>query len=103
VWSERVRLDSEVGIDPEAARQLGLTAAERIEAMVDEALSRPKLTLVVNQQKGGCKSEIPSTLIGAIEPPLPFDAFESDTLPATRDPRGRLLSPIIRDDCIDVP
>jgi hypothetical protein len=103
VWSERVRLDSEVGIDPEAARQLGLTAAERIEAMVDEALSRPKLTLVVNQPKGGCKSEIPSTLIGAIEPPLPFDAFESDTLPATRDPRGRLLSPIIRDDCIDVP
>ena len=71
--------------------------------MVDAALSRPKLTLVVNEPKDGCKSEMPSTLIGAEEPPLPFDAFESDTLPATRDPRGRLLSPIIRDDCIDVP
>ncbi len=59
--------------------------------MVDAALERPRLTLV------------PPPLIGAEEPPLPFDAFESDTLPATRDPRGRLLSPIIRDDCIDVP
>ena len=68
-----------------------ITKAEEIARMVDAALERPRLALV------------PPPLIGAEEPPLPFDAFESDTLPATRDPRGRLLSPIIRDDCIDVP
>lgn len=80
-----------------------LTKAEEIARLVDEALERPRLTLVVNEPKGGCKSEMPSTLIGAEEPPLPFDLFESDTLPAGRDSRGRVLAPIIRDEFIDVP
>lgn len=80
-----------------------LTKAEEIARLVDAALERPRLTLVVNEPKGGCKSEMPSTLIGAEEPPLPFDLFESDTLPAGRDSRGRVLAPIIRDEFIDVP
>lgn len=54
--------------------------------MVDHALERPSLRLV-----------------GAVNEPLPFDPFDSDTTPAERDHRGRLLAPIIRDEFIDVP
>jgi len=43
-------------------------------------------------------------LVGAVEPMLPLDApdpFGSDHVPAPRDARGRLVSPIVRDEWID--
>lgn len=83
--------DVAVALTPHAEVMASITKAEEIARMVDAALERPRLTLV------------PPPLIGAEEPPLPFDAFESDTLPAGRDSRGRVLAPIIRDEFIDVP
>jgi hypothetical protein len=60
------------------------------------------------------KAAARSTLVGAIEVPLPLavgddwgasiEADPWDTpLPAQRDARGRILSPVVRDEFIDTP
>jgi len=42
-------------------------------------------------------------LVGAVEPELPLDVPDpwDASLPAARDSRGRVVSPIIRDEWID--
>lgn len=83
--------DVAVALTPHAEVMASITKAEEIARMVDAALEHPRHLALVKDP-----------LQVAVDAAL-ADPFGSDTTPAGRDPRGRLLSPIIRDDCIDVP
>ena len=82
-----------VGVGVDHGRDSVLTGAERIAALVDAGLAAGL----------AAKRAVPAPAAALRLVPDDVDQWESDYVPSARNAQGRLLSPIMRDDWIDLP